>query len=134
MPATKTYPTFDNTKPYPADMRVQLWPLCCGARILSGFKNVAGKSTDEMVKMIEEQLNDYIPDGQVYIGERINPPLTFLTLNAGQASSKTLMDAVYKAGFKELFTAKKGYQHFYVKAEPGSITIAEEFQKAGVAA
>ena len=83
---------------YPADMRRQLWPLCCGASILSGFKSVNQLSEEELIADIEASVK-MVPDMQVFAGEQINPKFTFLTLNSGQMASKKIMDCIEKAGF-----------------------------------
>lgn len=102
---------------FPEGLRRQLWPLCCGASILSGFKNVVNLTDDELVNQINEAIDDHIPDFQVYKGETMTPKLTFLTLNEGQAQSKKITGAVEKAGFVLFATARPrgGLQHFYVK-------------------
>lgn len=84
---------------YPSEMRRQLWPLCCGASIISGFKTAHNLEEDEIVKQIEETINGYVPDLQVFKGEQICPKLTFLTLNSGQMNSPKIMNAITKAGF-----------------------------------
>lgn len=83
---------------YPANMRRQLWALCCGASILSGFKNVNQLTDDELVADIEACVKA-VPDMQVFGGEQLNPPFTFLTLNSGQMGSPKIMKAIEKAGF-----------------------------------
>lgn len=83
---------------YPADMRRQLWPLCCGASIISGFKSVNTLSEDELIADIEASVK-MVPDMQVFGGETLNPKFTFLTLNSGQMGSKKIMDCIEKAGF-----------------------------------
>lgn len=102
---------------YPAEMRRQLWPLCCGASIISGFKSVGNLSNEELVKQIESTINDYIPDLQVFKGEMMQPALTFLTLNQGQWQSKKITDAITKAGFVFIGAAnpRGGEQRFYVR-------------------
>jgi hypothetical protein len=95
----------ENTKPYPAEMRTQLWPLCCGAKIISGFKTVGNLEPAELVKQINEICDGPTPDHQVYTGEVINPKLTFLTLNSGQMQSKSIMQAIEAAGFTQFAVA-----------------------------
>jgi hypothetical protein len=104
----KEIPQFGQTftGAYPDEMRRQLWPLCCGASIISGFKRAAQLSEEELVKSINSTIDDYIPDMQVYIGEQIKPRLTFLTLNSGQMASKTIMSAIKAAGFVKIGEAK----------------------------
>src|SRR5262245_12563332 len=84
--------------PYPAEMRTQLWPLCCGARIISGFKDVHSLSVEEIVEKVNEVMT-YIPDHQVFRGEQMKPAFTFLTLNSGQMASPKIMKAVEELGF-----------------------------------
>jgi len=86
------------TQSYPAEMRRQLWPLCCGASIISGFKNVNQLTDEELVADIEASVK-MVPDMQVFGGEQINPRFTFLTLNSGQMGSPKIMKAIEKAGF-----------------------------------
>lgn len=88
-------------KHFPAEMRRQLWPLCCGASIISGFKNTQTLTDEELVTQIEATC-DTIPDFQVYAGETIKPQFTFLTLNSGQMGSKKIMAAIEKTGFKKI--------------------------------
>lgn len=96
-------PTYPGS--YPPDMRTQLWPLCCGARIISGFKAVASMSVDDIVKQIEETM-EVIPDHQVFQHEQMKPKHTFLTLNAGQMATPKIMEAITKAGFKLIGTGR----------------------------
>ena len=70
-------PTFSGN--FPPEMRRQLWPLCCGASILSGFKNVAAISHEDLVKQINDVIDNHRPDFQVYGYEDMRPRLTFLT-------------------------------------------------------
>lgn len=109
---------------YPEEMRTQLWPLCCGARIISGFKNVAMMDEDELVKQITVTIEEKIPDHQVYSHEQMRPRLTFLTLNSGQMQSKKIMDAVEKCGFVKFAEGKPrgGAQGFFVRDESKSFT------------
>lgn len=92
--------------PYPADMRRQLWPLCCGASILSGFKNAHTLTEEELVKQIKSTINDYVPDLQVFVGETICPRLVFLTLNASQMQSPKIMGAIKEVGFVKFANAQ----------------------------
>lgn len=110
---------------FPEAMRTQLWPLCCGAKILSGFKQTHGMTVDELVKEINTQL-DALPDFQVYAGEQINPKLTFLTLNAGQMGSSKIMEAVEKCGFVKIFEVKpRGLaQGFFIRDMSNSYKAA----------
>lgn len=90
----------DNSKSYPDEMRTQNWPLCCGAKIISGFKHVGNETVEELITKINAICDEFTPDHQIFAGETINPKLTFLTLNSGQVGSKKIMDAVTAAGFK----------------------------------
>ena len=109
---------------YPTEMRTQLWPLCCGARIISGFKHVASKSVEEIVEEIEATMKS-VPDFQVFQYEQMQPKLTMMTLNAGQMGSKKIMEAVEKAGFKLVFTAKPrgSKQGFFVRDETKTLQL-----------
>lgn len=105
------------SKSYPAEMRRQLWPLCCGAAIISGFKDVHSLTEDQLVDKINDIIKNQIPDMQVFGGETICPKLTFLTLNQGQTASPKLMAAVKKSGF-ELFATgqpRGSVQSFFVR-------------------
>lgn len=115
-----------NPKAYPSEMRRQLWPLCCGAAIISGFKDVANLSEDELVEQILSTINDNTPDLQVFAGETINPKLTLLTLNQGQTGSKKIMDAIAKAGFVKVFeaTPRGGVQSFFARDMSNSLKTA----------
>lgn len=124
----------DNSKPYPADMRRQLWPLCCGASIISGFKKINTQTpVDEIVKQINDTITQYVPDHQVYAYETICPKLTYLTLNQQQAGMQNLREAVDKAGFVLFATASPRCttQHFFVRDESKTFKL---IQQEGVAA
>lgn len=101
---------------FPQPMRRQLWPLCCGAAILSGFKDVAMMSEEDLDKRIESVMGE-LPDFQVYSGENMKPALTFLTLNSQQVASAKIMKAVTKAGFVPIGTAapRGSTQSFFVR-------------------
>lgn len=94
-----------NAKPFPEEMRRQLWPLCCGAAILSGFKSVGNMTEDELVEQIDFVINKTLPDFQVYNGEQMKPKLTWLTLNSSQMASKKIIDCITKAGFVKVAEA-----------------------------
>lgn len=115
MTAKKFGPTASGS--YPDEMRTQLWPLCCGAAILSGFKNVGGLSSEDLVKQITTITDECIPDMQVYRGEQILPRLMFLTLNSTQMSSAKIMTAIKEAGFTQFASASpRGHdQGFFVR-------------------
>lgn len=112
-------PTYPNN--YPTEMRTQLWPLCCGARIISGFKNVATLTEDELDTKIQEVISA-VPDHQVYGHETMKPKLVFLTLNYGQMTSKKLVKAVERAGFKKFAEAspRGAPQGFYILDQSNS--------------
>lgn len=109
-------PAFKGTD-FPPEMRRQLWPLCCGASILSGFKDVMKLTDDELVNQINDTIDNSIPDFQVFKHEKMTPALTFLTLNSSQMGSKKIMDAVQKCGFVKVFQAapRGSPQGFFVK-------------------
>lgn len=88
------------TQNYPENLRRQLWPLCCGASILSGFKDAFNyNDSAEMTAAILDVIENTIPDLQVYAGEEMRPKLTFLTLNESQMKSPMIMKAITDAGF-----------------------------------
>lgn len=107
---------------YPEEMRTQLWPLCCGARIISGFKHAATISDEELLAEINHTINDMIPDHQVFQYETMMPKLIWLTLNSSQMASKKIMTAIEKVGFvKVLEAAPRGSaQGFFVKDLSGT--------------
>lgn len=109
------------TQAYPSDMRRQLWPLCCGAAIISGFNDVNVLTEDELVEKIHETMLP-VPDLQVFVGETINPKLTFLTLNSSQMSSQKIMAALNKAGFVKIGEGKPrgSAQGFFIQDQSGS--------------
>lgn len=111
-----------NQAAYPSEMRRQLWPLCCGASILSGFKSVGNMTEAEMVKAINETIDTKVPDLQVYVGEQMRPALTWLTLNQDQCASAAIMNAVKKAGFVKVAEAQPrgGVQSFFIKDTSGT--------------
>lgn len=104
---------------YPAEMRRQLWPLCCGASILSGFKSVNKLTDKELLADILAIVakDGPVPDHQVFLDEIMRPALTFLTLNSGQMKSPKIMKAIEAAGFVSIGTAKpRGFiQGFFVR-------------------
>lgn len=124
--ATKNATTFGPTivaadgvtgQSYPAEMRRQLWPLCCGASILSGFKDVQKLTPEQLVNQINHTITDMVPDLQVFGYEQIKPNLTFLTLNRSQMDSTKIMDAIAKSGFVK-FAEGKPYgspQGFFIR-------------------
>lgn len=107
--------TFGNAS-YPENMRRQLWALCCGASIISGFKNVNKLTDEELVEDINACIG-MVPDMQVFGGEQLNPKFTFATLNSGQMGSQKLMSAMEKAGFFLIGTGapRGGKQGFYLR-------------------
>lgn len=113
--------TFGSTS-YPSDMRRQLWPLCCGASIISGFKAVNALTEDELIADINACVG-MVPDMQVFGGETLNPKFTFLTLNSGQMGSKKIMDCIEKAGFFLIGTGtpRGSQQGFFLRDDtPGT--------------
>lgn len=102
---------------YPPEMRRQLWPLCCGAAIISGFKAVNQLSDEELVDEITHAVTTAIPDHQVFANEQMRPALTFLTLNSSQMGSPKIMSAIKKAGFVQFATARPrgSDQGFFIK-------------------
>jgi hypothetical protein len=90
---------------FPPEMRRQLWPLCCGASILSGFKSINKLTEKELVDNIKYACTTPIPDFQVFAHEKIRPDLTFLTLNNAQMLSPKIMKAIKEAGFFKIGTA-----------------------------
>lgn len=118
----------DNKTPYPAEMRNQLWPLCCGAQILSGFKAVGNETHEELVAKINDICDNYIADHQVYANEQMRPTVAFLTLNGQQMQSPKIIAAVEEAGFK-LFGqgTDRGYQQgFFVRNKSGHFKIVSD--------
>lgn len=121
---TKKVKQFDHIikDSYPASMRRQLWPLCCGASILSGLKEAHKLTEEQLVADILSTINDCLPDLQVFKGEQMKPALTFLTLNSPQMGSKKVVDAITKAGFVKIGEGKPrgSPQGFYVKDTSGT--------------
>lgn len=116
---------------YPTEMRTQLWPLCCGARIISGFKHAANLTIEQLVEEIEATLKA-VPDFQVFQFEQMQPKLTMLTLNAGQMASPKIMKAVEKCGFQLVFTAKPrgSKQGFFVRDDSKTLEVSAKAKKA----
>lgn len=112
--------------PYPAEMRTQLWPLCCGGKIISGFKDVGNYTDDELVTKIKEVLN-WTPDMQVFGGEGLRPVLCFLTLNSGQLASPKIIEAVETVGFQRFATSMSmsGQQGWFVFDPSGEFKLTE---------
>lgn len=112
-------------KSYPATMRTQLWPLCCGARIISGFKDAHQYTDEELIKKINETIDEYIPDMQVFAGEVMQPKLVFLTLNYSQMGSPKIMGAVTACGFVKFAEAQPrgAPQGFFVKDMSNSFKV-----------
>ena len=111
-----------DTGPYPAELRRQLWPLCCGASILSGLKDAHKYTEDELTSLINRTIDKAVPDLQVFAGEHMMPMLTFLTLNSGQMGSDKIMNAVKRAGFVKIGEGKPrgSPQGFYVRDKSDS--------------
>lgn len=116
-------PTYEGN--YPAEMRTQLWPLCCGARILSGFKAVGRMTHEELVDQINAIIDNSIPDHQVFEGEQMMPNFVFLTLNNEQMKSNKIMAAVTEAGFKKFAEGRPrgGNQGFFIKDLNGTFKV-----------
>jgi hypothetical protein len=100
MSANQFGPTYPGH--YPSEMRTQMWPLCCGASILSGLKNAGSLTKKELVTQITDTLQNKIPDHQIFAGETFKPAHTFLTLNQGQMSQTHLMEAIAEVGFVKI--------------------------------
>lgn len=105
---------------YPSEMRRQLWALCCGASIISGFKSVNQLSEEELIADINASVA-MVPDMQVFAGEGINPKFTFLTLNSGQMGSAKIMSCIEKAGFFLIGTGtpRGSQQGFFLRDDSG---------------
>lgn len=119
------------TEAYPEDMRTQLWPLCCGAKTLSGFKQ-AHKYTDAaaMAKAITEALA-VTPDLQVFVGESINPQTCFVTINGQQSASPKITEALKLAGFLQFAkgTTRNHGQTFWVRDTAGAFELTPDLMK-----
>jgi hypothetical protein len=87
------------TGDFPPEMRRQMWPLCCGMSIISGFKSVAALTEDELVADIEYICTSPRPDFQIFAHEQMRPAMTWLTLNASQMGSQKIMNASKRTGF-----------------------------------
>lgn len=112
---------------YPAEMRTQLWPLCCGAKIISGFKDAHNLTDEELIQKIEDVRDTMVPDMQVYRGEQLRPVLCFLTLNSHQLASPKIMGAVTKTGFQRFATSQSmsGEQGWFVYDGRGAFQVHE---------
>lgn len=102
---------------YPPEMRRQMWPLCCGASIISGFKSVNTLTEAELLADILSTINDTVPDLQIFAGEQMKPAFTFLTLNSAQMASTKIMTAIKEAGFVRIGTGRPrgGDQGFFLR-------------------
>lgn len=111
---------------YPSEMRRQMWPLCCGASILSGLKRAHELTQPELVAEINRVINDTLPDLQIFAGEQMRPHLTFLTLNSTQCASPKIMAAIEECGFVLLGKGKPrgGEQQFFVRDTSNSFSSA----------
>lgn len=107
---------------FPDEMRRQLWPLCCGASIISGFKAVNLLSDDELIEAINHTVTKAVPDFQVFATEHMRPKMTFLTLNEDQMHSKKIMAAIEKCGFKMIGEGRprSARQGFFLRDESNS--------------
>ena len=137
---SKFGPTFPGN--YPEEMRRQLWPLCCGASIISGFKSTATMTDEELDEQIRNALDVAIPDFQVFQYETMRPKFTFLTLNSNQMSSKRITNAIARAGFFQIGSGKPrgSEQGFFLRDTSntwnptGTKSAKERAEKATVAA
>lgn len=116
-PATQTF----GQKSYPPEMRRQLWALCCGASIISGFKSANELTEDELCADIEACVKS-VPDMQVFAGEQLNPKFTFLTLNSGQMGSQKIISCIEKCGFFMIGVGapRGGKQGFFLRDDTNS--------------
>jgi hypothetical protein len=107
---------------FPEEMRRQMWPLCCGFSILSGFKSVNNLTNQELVDQIEYICTKPRPDFQIYAKENMRPAMTFLTLNGDQMQSKKIMNAIEKCGFKLIGTGRPrgGSQGLFLRDTSGT--------------
>jgi len=112
---TNTMQFGSNAKSYPSDMRVQLWPLCCGATILSGFKDTSTLTPEALVQQIKDTMQA-IPDHQVFAGETITPKTIWVVLNGSQCKSPKITGALETVGFREVAECmlNSGIGKFYV--------------------
>jgi hypothetical protein len=119
---------------FPPEMRRQMWPLCCGASILSGLKSVNVLTDEELVEQLTHTVTVPRPDFQIFAGEHMKPHLTFLTLNSTQMGSKKIMDAIAKVGFVKIGEGKPrgSPQGFFLRDTGGTFTT--EVIKNGKAA
>jgi hypothetical protein len=100
-------PTFQGH--FPAEMRRQMWPLCCGMSILSGFKSVNTLTEQELVDQIVYICTKPRPDFQIFKEENMKPTMTWLTLNGDQMASKKIMRAIELAEFNLIGTGVPRY-------------------------
>lgn len=114
-----------NDRSFPPEMRRQMWPLCCGASILSGLKHAGNLTEEELVAEIDFVINKTTPDFQIFNGEQMKPHLTFLTLNSQQMGSKKIMDCVAKAGFTKFAegTPRGSPQGFFIRDTSNSFKV-----------
>jgi len=91
---------------FPAEMRRQMWPLCCGMSILSGFKSVKTLTNEELVAQIEYTCTIPRPDFQIFTYEEMRPHMTFLTLNESQMQSAKIMESIKACGFVKIGEGK----------------------------
>lgn len=136
MPATKELDakpvyrpkTFGPSLPgnFPEEMRRNMWPLCCGFSILSGFKNVANLTEDELVDQIEFCCTTPRPDFQIFASEEMRPKMTFLTLNSTQMGSMKVMKAIERCGFKKVGSGRPRFheQGLFLRDTSGTWTPA----------
>jgi len=116
----------NNLNPYPEEMRLNLWPLCCGASILSGFKHVPGIDDDELHKQLDAVLES-VPYNQVYKNEQMRPQVQFVVLNATQMGSPRIVKAVTDRGFRAIATfARTGKITLFVRDLNNSFKLIVE--------
>lgn len=126
-------PTFQGD--YPSEMRRQLWPLCCGASILSGFKAVATMTEAELDQSIKNACEVATPDFQVFLNEGMMPKFTFLTLNSSQMQSAKIMAAIGRAGFFEIGrgSPRSSPQGFFLRDTSNSWKATERVEAKAAA-
>lgn len=114
-----------STGTYPSEMRNQLWPLCCGAQIISGLKDVHNLTVKEITAQLTDIADNYIADHQVFAGETMKPVVCFLTLNSGQMESPKIIEAVTAAGFLQFAkgTGRDSNQGFFVRNKGGNFKL-----------
>lgn len=92
-----------NLNPYPAELRAQLYPLCCGFTVISGFKDAGSKTEAGLTEELQTVMKK-VPYNQVYTGEKMMPKTFSLVLNTSQMGSPKIVNAVRAAGFMPVAT------------------------------